>query len=369
MKNCIGIINLDENESGLGELVKKRVLASVPIAGKYRIIDFVLSNMTNSGIECIGIFTKNKSRSLMDHLTNGRPWDLHRKKDGLKVFNFGDKEPCYNDVHSFLENIAFVNYSRKEYVLMAPSYMICNIDYNELLKEHKKNKNDVSIVYKEINNGTKAFIDCDALNMDENNRVISIGENLGEKKELNLSMEMYLMSTELFKDIVFDSIKSGEYNKVKEFIHAKLDKIKVSGYKFDGYLSCINTLQDYYTTNMSFLNQDISEEIFCKKDLIYTKSKDGAPTQYTETSKVKNSIVANGSYIEGDVEDCIIGRGVHIAEGVKLKGCIIMQNATIGKDSKLNHIIVEKGMAIGKNEEYKGTKEFPMVIQRRNNRY
>ena len=105
MKNCIGIINLDENESRMGELVVNRSLASVPIAARYRIIDFVLSNMTNSGVGCIGIFTKNKSRSLIDHITNGRPWDLNRKKDGLKVFNFGNDDPAFDDVHNFADNM------------------------------------------------------------------------------------------------------------------------------------------------------------------------------------------------------------------------------------------------------------------------
>ncbi|MGV3027084.1 glucose-1-phosphate adenylyltransferase subunit GlgD [Clostridium thermobutyricum] len=369
MKDCIGIINLDENEKGMGELVKKRVLGSVPIGGKYRIIDFVLSNMTNSGIECIGIFTKNKSRSLMDHLTNGRPWDLHRKKDGLKVFNFGDNEPYYEDVHNFLDNIAFVKYSRKEYVLLAPSYMICNIDYSEIIYNHKKSDNDITVIYKEVNNADKSFIDCDVLNIDEKNRVISVGENLGEKKHANISMEMYLMKTEIFIDIVYDSIRSGEYRKVKQFIHSKLKSLRVYAHKFEGYVSCINTLEEYYKTNMDFLDEDISQEIFCNKDLIYTKSKDCAPTQYTEDSVVKNSIIANGSYIEGEVEDCIIGRSVHVAKGVKLRGCILMQNAVIKVNSEINNMIIEKGMEIGENEKYIGTKNFPMVIYPRNFKY
>ena len=133
MNNCIGIINLDENEQKTTELTRHRPLASLPIAGRYRVVDFVLSNMTNSGIEAIGIFTKNKSRSLMDHLTNGKPWDIHRKKDGLKVFNFGDIDPVHDDIHNFLENIDYFDYSKKEYTLICSSYMICNINYNELI--------------------------------------------------------------------------------------------------------------------------------------------------------------------------------------------------------------------------------------------
>ena len=150
MNNCIGIINLDENEQKTTELTRHRPLASLPIAGRYRVVDFVLSNMTNSGIEVIGIFTKNKSRSLMDHLTNGRPWDMHRKKDGLKVFNFGDIDPVHDDVHNFLENIDYFDYSKKEYTLICSSYMICNINYSELIKYHISQGNDVTTVYKNV---------------------------------------------------------------------------------------------------------------------------------------------------------------------------------------------------------------------------
>ncbi|WP_297639271.1 glucose-1-phosphate adenylyltransferase subunit GlgD [uncultured Clostridium sp.] len=369
MNDCIGIINLDEDEKGLGELVKKRNLGSVPIAGKYRMIDFVLSNMTNSGVECIGIFTKNKSRSLMDHLTNGRPWDLHRKKDGLKVFNFGEEDPQFSDVRNFLENIEFIKYSRKEYILIAPSYMVCNIEYRQLIQEHKKNNNDVTIVYKEVKNADKTFVECDVLNLDVNNKVLSIGKNLGEKKCSNISMEMYFMKTELFIDIVYDCIRSGEYRKVKEFIHSKLNTLNVFAYKFEGYLSCINTLEEYYKTNMNFLNPEISEELFSGEELIYTKAKDCAPTLYTEDSKVGNSIIANGCYIEGEVNNCVIGRSVHVAKGAKLEGCIIMQNSTIGKESELKNIIVEKNMNIEEKEKYIGTEEYPVVIQRRGFNY
>ena len=128
LKKYMGIINLDENEGRINELTRTRPLASIPMAGRYRIIDFILSNMTNSGINNIGIFTKKKSRSLIDHLSNGRPWDLHRKIDGLRVFNFSDDDLYYDDVHIFANNIEFFKFSRQEYVLMAPSYMICNMD-------------------------------------------------------------------------------------------------------------------------------------------------------------------------------------------------------------------------------------------------
>ena len=216
MKNCVGIINLDENENRMGELVVNRSLAPVPIAARYRVIDFVLSNMTNSGVNSIGIFTKNKSRSLIDHISNGTPWDLNRKTDGLRVFNFGNDDPVYDDVHNFAENMEFLNRSRKEYVLLAPSYMICNINYNDVLEYHKSTGKDVTMIYKKVNNADEAFGDCGVVNIDDSGSVISVGENIGKNPKANINMEMYIMKRELFANIVDDCVSTGRYRKVKD---------------------------------------------------------------------------------------------------------------------------------------------------------
>jgi glucose-1-phosphate adenylyltransferase len=364
MNNCLGIINLDENQSRMGELVRYRTLASVPLSARYRIIDFVLSNMANSGIEGIGIFTANKSRSLINHLTNGRPWDLHRKKDGLRVFNFGDYDPYYDDVHNFLDNIEFIEQSRKEYVLISPSYMICNIDYNEVLRYHKKSQNDITIVHKDVNNSHGKFLDCEVLNIDDTNRVISVGENIGREKNAKISMEMYIMKTDLFINIIHECIKTGIHRKIKGYINSNLDRFRVGAFEFDGYLSCINSIKSYFDTNLDILNQNINKELFYNKKPIYTKSQDEPPTQYTEMSLVLNSIIANGSYIEGEVKNCIIGRRVFIGKGCKLENCVIMQNTIIGNDVVMNRVIADKGTVINENEIIRGTSNYPVTIQR-----
>lgn len=365
MKNCIGIINLDENENRMGELVVNRSLASVPIAARYRIIDFVLSNMTNSGIGCIGIFTKNKSRSLIDHLTNGRPWDLNRKKDGLKVFNFGNDDPVYDDVHNFAENIEFLKISRKEYVLLSPSYMLCNIDYNEVMKYHKNSQKDITIIYKKVNNADEAFGDCGVLNFDEEMNVVSIGENIGKNSKANINMEMYMLKTELFIDIVNECISSGMYRKVKEYIHNNLNKLTIGAYEFSGHLDCINSIKALYDSNVSLLNRKINKEIFNEERPIYTKTKDEAPTHYSSKSNVINSIIANGCRIEGSIENCIIGRRVYIGKNTKLKDCVIMQNTMIGDDAVLDNVIADKGSEIKKGETLIGSAMYPLVIKKK----
>ena len=365
MKNCLGIINLDENQSRMGELVRYRTLASVPLSARYRIIDFVLSNMANSGIEGIGIFTANKSRSLINHLTNGRPWDLHRKKDGLRVFNFGDYNPNIDDIHNFSDNIEFIEQSRKEYVLISPSYMICNIDYNEVLRYHVKSRNDVTIIYKDVDKADKSFLECEILNINDDNRVISIGENIGRENSARINMEMYIMKTELFINIVHECIRTGIHRKIKDYIASNLRRLKVGAFEFDGYLSCINSTKTYFDTNIDMLNQNINKELFYNKKPIYTKSQDEPPTQYTEKSLVSNSIIANGSYIEGEVKNCIIGRRVIVEKGAKLENCIIMQNSIIGTNVIMNNVIADKGILVAENKVVKGTDNYPVTIQRR----
>lgn len=366
MKNCLGIINLDEDESKMGDLVKDRSLASVPIAGRYRIIDFVLSNMANSGIEGIGIFTKNKSKSLINHLTNGRPWDLHRKKHGLSVFNFGDKDPLNEDVHNFEENMEFIKKSNKEYVLIAPSYMVCNINYNELINKHIKSKNDITIVYKEVSDNNEGFINCEVLNIDDENKVKSIGENiiLGIGCKVKISMEMYIMKIDVFTNIIYSSIKSGMYKKVKQYINGNLNKLNVGGFEFKGYLACVNSTKAYFDMNMDLLNEKVNKELFYDNNPIYTKSQDESPTQYTKDSNVVNSIVANGSYIEGKLENCIVGRRVYIAEGTIISNCIILQNSVIGPNASMDNVITNKGAVVEMNQVISGTKDNIVIIQK-----
>lgn len=363
MKNCVGIINLDEKENRMGELVRNRPLAAVPIAGRYRVVDFILSNMTNAGIENIGMFAKNKSRALMDHISNGKPWDLNRKRDGLRVFNFADKDPSYDDVHAFCENLEFAKLSKREFVLLAPSYMIANIDFNEMMKAHKASGSDITIAYKSINTARDNFIGCDVLNIDDN-RVSSIGENIGSDKQANISMEMYLMRTDLFVDIVYNCIKNGNIRKVKNYIRYNTDSLNVGTYEFTGYLNCVNSLTSYYKLNKEILDKEVTRELFYGNRPIYTKTKDESATKYGENSSVVNSIVANGSFIEGTVENCVISRRVYIGEGTVLRNCVILQNTKIGANVKMENVITDKNATIIDGEELIGGHDVPLIIKK-----
>ncbi|MBP2033850.1 glucose-1-phosphate adenylyltransferase [Clostridium algifaecis] len=368
-QNFMGIINLDENEDNIKELTRNRSLASIPVGGRYRIIDFILSNMTNCGIENIGIFTKMESRSLIDHLSNGRPWDLNRKIEGLRVFNFTDRNPNFDDVYNFSKNMSYFKKSKEDYVIMASSYMLCNINLCEAMQHHIDSGNDVTIIYKQVEDADVNFIHCETLNIDDKGKVISVGRNIGVNKTENICMEMYMMKKSKFVDIINECICTGSYRKVKQHIYNCLEHLNVGAFKFDGYLSCINSIKAYYRTSMDLLKRKVMKELFSDKRPIYTKTNDEIPAKYAECSDVKNSIIGNGCLIKGKVKDSIIFRRVTVSKGAVLQKCIVLQNCVIGENAKLEYTILDKNCSIKSKLQLKGYEDIPLVVENNDEMY
>lgn len=364
LKNYMGILMLNENEDRIKRLTKHRPLASIPFGGRYRIIDFVLSNMVNRGIKNIGIFTDGKNRSLMDHLGSGKPWDLHRKLNGMFVFNFSQKN-YMSEIETLKNNIEYFYRSKEEHAILSSSNMICNIDYKAAADYHEASGADITIIYKKINDGRSNFIDCNTLNIDKDSNVLSVGRNIGTDDESNISMEMFLIKKKTLINLIVECIKTGYYSSIKEAIYRKLDTLQVNAYEFNGYLACINCVNSYYNANMQLLNLEVNSELFFNNGLIYTKSQDEPPTKYAEGSKVSNSLIANGCIIEGSVENSIIFRRVKIHKGAEVKNCIIMQNCEIKTGAKLNNVIIDKNFTMEEGKELKGDIDFPLVIERK----
>lgn len=368
-KNCQGIINLSENEYNISKLTSNRSIASIPIAGRYRVIDFVLSNMVNSGISNIGIFTDYNFRSLMDHTSNGTPWDLDRKIDGMFIFM-----PSYNpattsvprgDMHHFYSNIDYIRESRQEYVLISCSYMIVNVDFTGLYEQHILDGADITLCYKKVNNAHTDFNRCYVLDIGRTGRILSAGVNMGHRGNANVSMEMYIMKKEIFTDIVMEAISRGKAFYLNDAINSSISDLKVVGFEHRGYLKCINSIENYYDANMDLLNPQISKEIFYSERKIFTKIKDESPTFYGENARVHNSFIANGCIIEGEVNNSILFRRVHIEKDAVVNNSIIMQNSIIHQGAQIDSLILDKGVVITENKALKGDKRIPLVIDKR----
>ena len=243
--------------------------------------------------------------------------------------------------------------------------MVGNIDYMAAVKYHEEKEKDITVIYKNINSGSKNFLNCDVLNIDENNNVLSVGKNLGAYNSLNISMEMFIMKKELLISLINTCMQTGSYTTIKEAIYKNLNDLSVTAYEFKGYLQCINSISAYYKTNMDMLNLKTTKELFFSNGPIYTKIKDEPPTKYSNESKVKNSIIADGCIIEGIVENSIISRGVLVHKGAEIKNSIILQNCEIKENSKLFNVIIDKNVIVNKDKQLNGDKEFPLVIEKR----
>lgn len=366
LRNYLGIINLDEATKDIRALTTRRNVASIPIGGRYRVIDFVLSNMVNAGINHICVFAENSTRSLSDHLSNGRPWDLDRKIGGLYVIHNSLMDDIFNsDKAAFENNIELLDKITEDNVIISSSYMICNIDLEAVAEAHEKSGADITAVYKEVDDADVHFINCNTFNLDEGSRVCSAARNVGKKKKANVCMEIFVMKKSLLCDLLFKAADEGTRAHIKDYISAHISEYSVHGYKFTGYLSCINTINSYYHTNMDMLNIATMGSLFKKLKPIYTKTKDSPPAKYYVGSSVSNSLIADGAIIKGKVVNSVISRSVIVEEGAQIDGCVILQNAHICKDAKLTNVIVDKGVVINENVDIKCPKQSPLTLERK----
>ncbi len=365
MKNCLGIINLSENDLEMGALCQSRPVAMLPFAGRYRLIDFVLSNMVNAGITGIGVYTGNKVRSVMDHLGSGGPWDLDRKINGLYTFSptysYDSIQQRPGDVSLFYRNNAFIEMAKQDYLLFSKSYMIANIDLREAFEAFVDSGADIGILYKEVHDRKNRYIGLDKIHLDADGNFESIGTNLGMDDTFNLSLEMYFMKKSVYFELFNDAIEKGTANYLKQAVLDHLGQFEVTTFPVTGELLCINNIKNYLTGNMATLNPEVAESLFNRQRPIYTKVKDEPSTFYKSGSKVRNAYVANGCEIAGFVENSIIFRGVKIAKGCIVRNSIIMQKTHIGENAHLNYVILDKRLTVQSGVTLIGDPSSPFI--------
>lgn len=368
MNDVMGIINLSETEDNIKELTLNRSLGSIHILGRYRVIDFTLSNMVNAGLTNVAIFNHAKGHSLMMHLGSGKHWGLDRKRDGLFIF-YPDQNPAdinqrTGDLDYFKNHIDYLKNSTQTYVIMSRSYMICNLDYKKMVKRHKKSGADVTIAYKKMENSVGRFMGCDTLEVDGDERITGIGKNLGKERHYNISMEMYVLKRELLIKIIEEAVQKGDSRFLREALLNRIGNYDVKGWAFSGYLSCVNSTSNYFLTNMEMLNESKWYELFNANGKIYTKVMDASSAYYSEDSFVSNSMIANGCIIEGTVENSIICRDVHIKKGAIIRNSIVFPNVTINETTNLSYVILDKNVVINSNKMLFGDRQNPFVIKK-----
>lgn len=370
-QDALAIIFPNSYDNEVSSLVNERLMASIPFASRYRIIDFLLSSFVNCGIDNISVIVRKNYRSLMRHLGNGREWDLTRKNGGLNIVPpFAEKTvKVYNGrVEALASILEFLKTQKEKYVFISDANIVANYDFNAMIEAHEASGADVTIAYKEepipygfMNLQPTMTTDLYYTLSLENERVTEIQTNPKEYGPQNLSMNIYLIGRELLIKEIERAYASGYVYFERDILSPQLDSLKVFGYKYEGYVSRISDMVSYFTENMKLLDDNNLNALFGRAP-IYTKIRDDNPTRYIGKSRVKNTMVADGCVIEGEVENCILFRGVKIGKGAVVRNSIIMQDTTIMGNADIDYVITDKEVTIGSGKELKGNASFPVFV-------
>lgn len=366
MSKTLGIVFSNMHDSMLGQLTENRTMASVPFGGRYRLIDFVLSNLINSGIKDVGIITKSNFQSLMDHVGNGKEWDLSRKKGGLTILPpYGSQEAVlYRGRLEALGNIYnYIRSSKAEIVVMTDCDNITSIDYSDVLRYHKEKDADITVVYKYKPITDSIHRDVITISMDENKRVNGAFIN-PEQEEGNVLLNMTVISKRLLERIISEASSTNFYSFTRGVLQQGNQRLKIYGYAYDNYVADIKSLQSYYDCTMELLNPDVRRQLFPPERPVYTKVRDEVPVRYGINASAKNSMIADGCIIEGTVENSVIFRGVKIDKGAVVKNSILMQGTYVGEKSVLDCVVTDKDVMIRDSKTLIGCKEYPFFVKK-----
>ena len=365
MRDTMGIIiTKDEKIPPITDL---RAVGALPIAGSYRMIDFILSNMSNAGIVNVGVITESNYSSLMDHMKSGNPWDLNRKNYGLKILPPNLAAFDYYTGRGDLDRLAgaryFLRKSNQTYVILSLDNLIYNMDLEDVVEKHIESQSDITIVYKDISGALESELSRHTLiELDENNRVTDIEVKPQYPKSTKACLGLFVMEKALLESIIDECVSRGEHYFVRDGLSKKLSGIMINGYEFKGYCDKIDSLKSYFENNMAFLSQEYRNELLNPKNPIYTKNKDLSPAVYKENANVENSLISNGCHIEGTVINSVLSRGVVVKKGAVVKNSIIMQDSVIEENVSLDYTILDKEVVVTNGKKLVGQESYPVAI-------
>jgi glucose-1-phosphate adenylyltransferase len=370
MRDTMGIIYTGNNNISLQEITRNRSVAAVPFGGRYRIIDFILSNMVNSGISNVGLIMQNNYHSLMDHLDSGKQWDLDRKNDGLFILppyvSQGNTGWYRGEIEALHSIMSYIRRSTQKYVVISGSSMVCNLTYDNAFEFHIQKNADITVIYKEEKKASREELSRHTLiQTDADNRIWDMEALPSAPISNKISMEMYIMEKKLLEYLVEECTARGQHDFIKDILIKKTDKLKIYGFPYTGYLAKIDSIQSYFKHNMELFDPENFFELFHHFGLIYTKVKDEVPARYGCNATAENSFVADGCIINGQIENCVIFRGVKISEGAIVKNSIIMQETEIHEKAYLENVILDKSVIIRRGKHLVGQANYPVVIRKK----
>ncbi|MDR1604123.1 MAG: glucose-1-phosphate adenylyltransferase subunit GlgD [Gracilibacteraceae bacterium] len=367
MPQAMGLITTNQTVS-LGKLTADRPIAAVPFAARYRLLDFALSNLVNSGVRTVGLITPHHFRPIMDHLGAGREWFLDRKAGGLFILpgsTYGMKNMNAKFLlKDLLKNIQYIRHGRERDVVVSSANQVFNFNYRPALEAHAESGADLTLLYRDEERSLRGRRDNSFfLRLGEDGRVLNLepAAALAPREPRRLFLDVFIMRRALLLNVL-EWYKTMEYSDLQDIIAENLNSWQVRSVPFRGYLKRIESVEDYFSSSMDCLCAEVRQEIFGAADRIHTKMKDNAPAYYGPQSEVTNSLVASGCRIEGSVANSIIFRKVRVAEGAIVRDSVVMQGCVIDQDSLVEHVVCDKSARIMRGSLLKGRLSAPSVV-------
>lgn len=369
MKNVMGLVFANIYDSSLGQLTNKRTLASLPFGGRYRQIDFTLSNLANAGVRHIGIVTQYNFQSLMNHIGSGEEWDLEMEEGGLEFitpFAMG----VSNNFRGKLEAIAaaskgYLERAKEEYVVLADAAVICAINLEEVVRAHIDSGRDVTVVVKAGIANNEKQLDL-AVRLDEAGEISDMAVDYAAPADYLASMGIFVIRKDLLLASAEECVSHNRYRFEREFILRDWaeGKLSVGAYEFHNVALFNESTEEYFRNNLAIIDKNIRHSLYREGLTIYTKVRDQVPTYYGESCEIDDCIVADGCVLLGAAENSVFFRGVKLSTGASVKNCVVMANTEIGIGAHLEYCILDKDVKIGAGVKLIGTEDHPVILNR-----
>ena len=363
--NLHGIVFAYQGDAALRELTQHRHTGSIPFGGRYRLVDFVLSNMVNAGVSDVGLIVHTSYQSLLDHVGSGKDYDLSRKRGGLKIlppFSYASRpgSPEYAGHMDALAGVcSYLERIRQDYVVLAGSDLVANLPLEEMLEAHLKSGADITALCTAEPSGRSK--DATYLTLGEDGLVADVA--LAPKQPSGCeSLDVYILSKKLLLELVHDCSAHGVLTFGKGVLQAKADKLRIAPFFFGGYFARIQSVQNYFTASKELLDAEVRRDLFPSARPIRTKDFSVPSTYYGSTSTTDNALIADGCIIEGTVENCVLFRDVQVKKGAVVKDCVLMQGTEVGANATISYVVADKNVKISDGCTLTGHENYPIAI-------
>ena len=357
------------NDGSLGELTDKRTMASIPFGGRYRHVDFALSNLSFAGIRRVGIVSRYNYQSLMNHIGDGEEWGLELEEGGLEFLTPYAMSTSHNyrgKLESLSAGMDFLQFgSDDDLVVMTDSEVLSNIDLTQVISSHLNSGKDITVVTKAgIANGEKV-LDL-AVKLDEKGEVADIVVDYAAPADYLASIDMFVLSKSFLISQVQELIARNHFHMDRDLVLGGWQdgRVSLNVYPFEGTVMYNESVSEYFANSLSLIEEDVRKDLFSGCHPIYTKVRDRVPSYYGEDGEVKNCMVADGCILEGEVEDSVLFRQVTIEKGAEVEKCVIMNDTVIGQDAEIKYAILDKNVTVRPGSKIIGTLKNPVIVKR-----